>query len=327
MLTSSLSVLSADFLESPIKFSRFLSIPALPSQCMYLVLTFDMHLEDKSLMQCICSRSWLSHIASADTHHLECHLMLRKARAMRLVWPVCQLYIDLPESEHLVYGIWNFQAAIMLQDHLCTNFMISAVKEQYRGCHCACGAMGASGVATWPAHGQHVSCCVAVQAMHQMTMMRAPDSLFGKGSAPPGHWAECAAQMQLAPEQVQHLFSIREAFCKRAAALRDQRRALVRQSTQVLPNLIGHELEGTCPSGLSDHNGISAEHICPHANMLLYLTTDSTWKQQNDHSGHGMLSCCTICGYLSHSGTLCIASAVREESCLLSAFRALLRVC
>ena len=66
-----------------------------------------------------------------------------------------------------------------------------------------------------------------------MTMMRAPDSLFGKGSAPSGHWAECAAQMQLTPEQVQHLFSIREAFCKRAAALRDQRRALVRASTQV----------------------------------------------------------------------------------------------
>lgn len=73
-----------------------------------------------------------------------------------------------------------------------------------------------------------------MQAMHQMTMMRAPDSLFGKGPVPDGHWAECAAEMQLAPEQVQHLFTIREAFCKRAAALRDQRRALIRASTQVL---------------------------------------------------------------------------------------------
>ena len=68
--------------------------------------------------------------------------------------------------------------------------------------------------------------------MHQMTMLRAPDSMFAKGNAPDGHWAACAAQMQLSPEQIQHLFSIREAFCKRAAALRDQRRALVRASTQ-----------------------------------------------------------------------------------------------
>ena len=67
-----------------------------------------------------------------------------------------------------------------------------------------------------------------------MTMMRAPDSLFSTGSVPNGHWAECVAELQLTTEQVQHLFSIREAFCKRAAALRDQRRALIRASTQVL---------------------------------------------------------------------------------------------
>ena len=80
-----------------------------------------------------------------------------------------------------------------------------------------------------------------MQAMHQMTMMRAPDSLFSKGLVPNGHWAECAAEMQLTPEQIQHLFTIREAFCKRAAALRDQRRALIRASTQVqLHDCSGH---------------------------------------------------------------------------------------
>ncbi|KAK9835456.1 hypothetical protein WJX74_000455 [Apatococcus lobatus] len=82
---------------------------------------------------------------------------------------------------------------------------------------------------------QHIAaifCSQGPEAMHQMTMMRAPDSLFSKGSVPNGHWAECVAELQLTPEQVQHLFSIREAFCKRAAALRDQRRALIRASTQ-----------------------------------------------------------------------------------------------
>lgn len=157
----------------------------------------------------------------------------------------CQLYNDLSETEHLVYG----NVKVLCCHHAARPIVMREAHDQRcqrTVCRSAIVHVVQRGVlvpATWPVHGQHVTCYVAVQAMHQMTMMRAPDSLFGKGSAPSGHWAECAAQMQLAPEQVQHLFSIREAFCKRAAALRDQRRALVRQSTQVLLKLIGPQLK------------------------------------------------------------------------------------